>query len=255
MILLEISFTPYIPTSIVSLLGLALAYIFFYLKNKSDNKLKEIKSASSKDRLKAIEMYLNDLGVSVDTSNLNPAEKVKLIKQLINLKKRRYLIIATTIIIVSGFVIFLLWTKDNIHDKNKVDQKTDTSNRAGLPYKHIDTQKLKDKNQNLNINPITKSSANGLQKDNMEQVEVSIQLHKDYTGFRSIKVNGKDAVILGSSTPNNPRISLISNSYSPQEIVIITNSGDTCMLNRIFDKNKSKDFPIRFIPNCKSSHL
>jgi len=46
---------------------------------------------------------------------------------------------------------------------------------------------------------------------------------------------------------------VISNSSKVQNIIIITKNGDTCVLSRVFDKNKSKSFPIRFIPDCKKS--
>ncbi len=86
-------------------------------------------------------------------------------------------------------------------------------------------------------------------------LEISIQLESGQNGFNSITVNGKDANILPTSTPTNPRVSVRSNSNEMQTITIITKNGDTCILKRIFDKTDSNNFPIRFTPDCKNQKL
>ncbi len=113
MTLIDINFSSYIPTTLLGLLGLISGYLFFYFKNKSDNKLKEIQSVNSKDRIRAIEMSLNELGVTIDTSTLSPEQKFILIKNLLKAKFNRYLIISLTLIIISLFVTFLIWRNNS----------------------------------------------------------------------------------------------------------------------------------------------
>ena len=80
-------------------------------------------------------------------------------------------------------------------------------------------------------------------------IEISIQL-KSNSNYKIIKVNGKEANILPTSTPTNPRISVKSNPLKFQSIIIILNNGDTCTLKQIFDINKLKNNIIRYIPHC-----
>ena len=139
MTLLDINFTTYIPTTLLGLLGLVSGYLYFYFKNKDDNKLKQIESANSTDRLKVIEMSLNELGVTIDTSNLDSTQKFILIGQILKAKARKYLIISITAIILSGIIGFLLYdsnhtqgtdpTKqtDTLQGKKEVNVKIDSS--------------------------------------------------------------------------------------------------------------------------------
>ena len=113
MTLLDINFTTYVPTTMLGLLGLISGYLYFYFKNKDDNKLKQIESANSTDRLKAIEMSLNELGVTIDTSNLDSTQKFILIGQMLKAKTKKYLIISITAIILSGIVGFLLYDSNH----------------------------------------------------------------------------------------------------------------------------------------------
>lgn len=79
--------------------------------------------------------------------------------------------------------------------------------------------------------------------------EVSIQLETS-DGYRRIFLNGKEIHALASSTPFNPRVLVTIQENVPQEIVLITESKDTCYLNNIFDRNLIDNPPPRFIPKC-----
>lgn len=96
MVLVDISFTPYVPTTILGLIGLIAGYLFLFLKNRDDNKLKEIQSTDPKDRVEVMAMSLNELGVKINTDNLTSAEKLDLIKSMLRTKTKKYLIISIT---------------------------------------------------------------------------------------------------------------------------------------------------------------
>ncbi|HTC00953.1 MAG TPA: hypothetical protein VK705_09740 [Ferruginibacter sp.] len=124
MTLLEINFTTYIPATLLGLLGLISGYLYFYFKNRDDNKLKQIQSADSAEKLRAIEMSLNELGVSFDTSNLDSTQKFILIQQLLRAKTKKYLITSITAILLSGIVAFLIY--DQNHSSPGTPSKPDT---------------------------------------------------------------------------------------------------------------------------------
>jgi len=112
-VLMDIEFTPYIPTTLLGLLGLVSAYLYFYFKNKDDNKLKSIQSTNPEDRLRAIELNLSELGVTIDTGNLKPTEKYKLLVKALIAKTRKYLIIATVLIVLAAIIGFLFYDKSH----------------------------------------------------------------------------------------------------------------------------------------------
>jgi len=105
-------------------------------------------------------------------------------------------------------------------------------------------------NENIKLDSIEsiKKDREPIRTVSASKIEVSIQLKSKHNGAKSILVNDKEASILPSSTRNNPRISLISSMDKNQKITIITNSGDTCIVNGIF--HEGMDAPIRFIPEC-----
>ncbi len=111
MTLLDIKFNPFVPSTIIGLLALITGYVYFYYKNRNDNRLKEIQSIPSNDRLRAIEVYLNELGVSVDTKNLTPTDKLKLLQSSLRTKTIKYLILAITTIILGSYITFLVWSE------------------------------------------------------------------------------------------------------------------------------------------------
>jgi hypothetical protein len=108
MTLLEVSIPTYVPTTVLGLLGLISGYLFIYFKNKNNNKVKEIESANPKDRIKAIEMSLNELGITIDTKNLSSDQKLEVIKNLLRTKTNRLLIISITSIVFTILVTFLI---------------------------------------------------------------------------------------------------------------------------------------------------
>lgn len=111
--LLEINFTAYVPTTIIGLVGLIFAYLYFYFKNKDDNNLKQIESVNIEQRNRAIEAQLSELGVSIDTSTLTADQKYNLLVKALSAKTRKYLIIAFTTIILAFGLLFLLTNKSN----------------------------------------------------------------------------------------------------------------------------------------------
>ncbi len=133
--ILEINFTPYIPTTLLGLLGLIAGYLFFYFKNRSNNKLKELQLTNPADQIKALEMSLNELGITIDTSNLSTNEKFILIKKLLHTKTNRYLIVSVTSIILSGFVTFLIFNNFSKNEKPIVIVQTDPRKTIQNPPK------------------------------------------------------------------------------------------------------------------------
>lgn len=84
-----------------------------------------------------------------------------------------------------------------------------------------------------------------------EKIEISIQLSNESKGFSEVYLNENKANLLPNSTPNNPRIFVTSDPQKVQIVKIVTNAGDTCILERIFDVSNIKNFPLRFTPDCQ----
>jgi hypothetical protein len=122
----DVSFVTYIPTTILGLLGLVFGYLYFYFKNKDSNRLQEIQSVNPNDRIRAIEMLLNDLGITIDTSSLDSNQKFELIKEMLKAKTRKYLIIAITSIIFSIIVAFIVYSKVNDNKPVQGNKLVDT---------------------------------------------------------------------------------------------------------------------------------
>ena len=83
-------------------------------------------------------------------------------------------------------------------------------------------------------------------------LEIPIRLDSKSKGYFSIYVDGENAVILPNSTEFNPWISIKSIPNKNQKIIIITNSGDTCFVNNVFDEKYKNDFPPNFNAKCKN---
>jgi hypothetical protein len=77
-------------------------------------------------------------------------------------------------------------------------------------------------------------------------ITLSIQLNSKSDGYQKILLNGREINVLPESTTYNPRIELESKSIN-SALIIITKSGDTCLVP-IPKKNNSS--VIRIIPNC-----
>lgn len=147
MTILDVNFTTYIPTTVLGLLGLISGYLYLYFKNKDDGKLKQIESANPADRLKAIEMSLNELGVTIDTSNLDSTQKFMLIGEMLKTKTKKYLIISITAIILSGIIGFLLY--DSNH--NLSTSKTNESDTTKPAKKEVNVKLDNSPNSNVII--------------------------------------------------------------------------------------------------------
>lgn len=131
--------------------------------------------------------------------------------------------------------------KDNLNSPIARDIHTQNNNY----YYSTDSSKV-------NSSPIFQSTHHLSVIDNKDEIEISIQLKNDSKGYKAIKVDGKEAKILPNSTPLNPRLLIDSKPRTLQTILINTKNGDTCILERIFDKKDSKNYPIRFIPEYKN---
>lgn len=142
-VLVEINFTPYIPTTAIGLLGLISGYLYFHYKNKNDNKLKEIESVAPEDRKKIIEAYLNDIGVSIDTTKLTSQQKYSLLAQSLHLKSRKFLILSVTTIILAIIIFFLIKNSGDKTDKQVVQSET------RYYYKDFDLDGYGDKNNSV----------------------------------------------------------------------------------------------------------
>lgn len=176
-----------------------------------------------------------------------------------------WIAVITTVIASTGKIIVGLYNHNSPSSEQKIEFKNNQNSSIARDiqtqnnyYNFKDSGSLVKKNLKSNEQPTNKLEHDEFNKkdlrNNEEKVEISIQLKSDVNGFNSIKVDGKDAFILPSSTPTNPRISVISNSNKLQTIMIITKRGDTCILRRVFDKKNSNNFPIRLIPDCKTSN-
>jgi hypothetical protein len=137
MVLLDLNFTSYIPTTVLGLLGLLFAYLYGYYRNRDNNKLDQLKAIRASDRSKVMEMLLNDLGVQIDTSSLNSKQKFELVVKLLSAKTRKYLIISITLIILSLIIAFLIWSNYHLSTTNNQKSTTDTSSNQSPSPKMI----------------------------------------------------------------------------------------------------------------------
>jgi hypothetical protein len=121
-LLLDINtFLPYIPSTLIGLLGIIFGNLFFAYRNKSDKRLDTIKSIKSSDRIRALEMYMNEMGITVNTEGLDSNQKVEIIRDLLHAKFRRYMIAAVTLVTLSLIVAFLIWSNSGRNgDRNQV---------------------------------------------------------------------------------------------------------------------------------------
>jgi hypothetical protein len=99
-------------------------------------------------------------------------------------------------------------------------------------------------------NNASKSDTEPKVQSQENQIEITIQLPIETRGYSKIFVNGQKAKVHPDDAPKNPRILIESDSKRTQTITIITIEGDTCILNKVFSSDLSKDFPIRFSPIC-----
>lgn len=153
--IIDIPFPNFIPSTILGLLALLFWYIYNAYTNKNKTKLEEIKTVDQQDRTKIIEMMLNDLGVTLDTSSLSSEQKYNLLVRILNNKTRKYLIAAITLILLTGLVTFLIYnwqsqekanTATNVSTVDKTDsiitQKTDTAKKTITQIAHSNVIKV-----------------------------------------------------------------------------------------------------------------
>ncbi|MBK8702697.1 MAG: hypothetical protein IPN33_03165 [Saprospiraceae bacterium] len=87
-------------------------------------------------------------------------------------------------------------------------------------------------------------------KDEFEPIEISIHLDDKFKGVKEVFVNNKKANILPTSTMTNLRILIKGNPKTSQRILIVTNSQDTCIIERLIDAYRQDLIPRRLIPDC-----
>ena len=81
MLLLSVSsLTPYIPSTVLGLLGIVAYYLYLYFKKKNSNELKRIESVPEDQRVRALEVMANDHGIPLDTEGLNAEQKFHVIQ-------------------------------------------------------------------------------------------------------------------------------------------------------------------------------
>jgi hypothetical protein len=110
--LLEISFTPYVPTTLLGLFGLVAAYLYFFFTNRDNNRLQAIKSTPDSDRLAAIETFIGELGVPIPTGDLTPGDKYKLLLRTLRTKERKWVIMAILCVIIAALTTFLIYNNE-----------------------------------------------------------------------------------------------------------------------------------------------
>ena len=231
------SITQYI-TNPISLAAFAIAAIMTYLIYKNVNARKKLEAVNELDRADVIIKTAEKLHLDIRAVPVN--ERAGLIRKALNNRIITQLIIAIVVIIMGFLIVYFAIEKKKINDPNISNPTTITDS---LDSKVRDSSSLIKEKKRENLQLIKSTD---FKED--EKIEISIQLSE---GFIKILLNGDDASILPSSTPNNPRISVTSNPDKLQSIKIITKSSDTCLLESVFDKKKIKDFPIRFTPICK----
>jgi hypothetical protein len=231
------SITKYI-TNPFSLIAFIIAAIMTYLSTRNINTRKKIELVNKAERAEVIIKTAEKLHLDINV--VPEAERADLIIRVLNNRIKTQIISALALVVVIiAFLIYFLIDGSKNSDPNKTlpDIKNDSIPSSNRDSPNSQNVSRKDINRN-------KREPNSTEADN---IEISIQLSKSY---KNVLLNEKDAQILASSTPLNPRILVKSNPTQMQIIKIINSEGDTCILQRIFYNKSSKNFPIRFIPEC-----
>lgn len=160
-LLSEFNFTPYIPTTLLGFLGLATGYLYFYLTKKDKRSVEQLEKIPEKDRPRALEMWLNDVGITIDTKNLSNQQTLQLAKYVLQTKYRKYLV--TSVVTVSiSIIIAIVVSVGQTKPKNdttsssvdtKLEKKIDSTvmNPSGR-FNSIPTTSETSKNANLQSN-------------------------------------------------------------------------------------------------------
>ncbi len=137
----EINFTPYIPTTVLGLIGLLFGYLYGIYRNRNKTKLSQLTSVDSKDRPRIIEMMINDLGVQIDTRGLNAQQKYDLVIQLLTTKTRKYLIISITSILLSAIIALVIWSSQGGINRKEITGAIDSINKKKPDTTKHETEK------------------------------------------------------------------------------------------------------------------
>ena len=204
MVILEINnYTPYIPSTVIGLVGLLFAYLYYYFKNKDDKKLKEIELTKKEDRLPAIEANLNELGVHFDTSNLKPQQKFELLNNTLKTKTRKYLIGAMTTIILSIIISLLIWKTSNSNTS-----RTDIiPPQDSIRYKAIINQ----------VDSLLQIAQNNLDLENKSKTDPAYIINLEISIMRLKNIRGFGFDSLSKSTSINESIDDITENINRRE--------------------------------------
>jgi hypothetical protein len=141
------TFLPYIPSTVIGLLGIIFGNLFFAYRNRSDKRLDTIKTIKSSDRIRALEMYMNDMGITVNTDGLDSNQKVEVIRHLLHAKFRKYMIAAITLVTLSIIIALLIWSNSNVartdHQQTGTtlkDSTKPTNDNSNVPVSKATTQ-------------------------------------------------------------------------------------------------------------------
>lgn len=187
--LFEINFTSYIPTTLLGLIGLLFAYLYGAYRSRNNTMLQQIKSVRSADRNKAIEMILNDLGVQIDTSSLDSIQKYNLLVKLLNSKTRKYLITATTSILLSVILAFLIWDNNHPNEPNKkiinnpttIEDDTKVDSTSILENVNNKSKQSQQSNEKSKIHEVEDNPIKSQKNNNLITSEVIKELCGDYS--------------------------------------------------------------------------
>jgi hypothetical protein len=122
--IIDIPFPSFIPTTVLGLLALLFWYLYNAYTNKNKTKIDELNTINQQERTKVIEMMLNDLGVTLDTSSLSAEQKYNLLIRILSNKTRKYIISAVTLLLLAVLTSFLIYMWQ---PKPVVQTKSDSS--------------------------------------------------------------------------------------------------------------------------------
>lgn len=132
-------------------------------------------------------------------------------------------------------------------EQKSIIVKIDTTITNPTKKEIVEVKTRQNTSQELEKNNVTE-----VQKTFVKNFEISIQLDSYTQGYKVVKINGREADVLASSTIFNPRV-MVENKFNEMQLIeIITNEGDTGFIKRIFSEVEKQNFPIRFVPEFKN---
>jgi hypothetical protein len=110
MVLLSIlSVKPYIPSTLLGLLGLIAGYVYYYFKNRNEQEVAKIKAMPVAQRPQALDALINELGVRISTDDMDTTQRFELVKRIMRMKVIKWLIISATCLALAVIIAFLLY--------------------------------------------------------------------------------------------------------------------------------------------------